>query len=567
MTPAIELRELTIGYRRRRRVSPVAAGLAATARRGELTVVLGPNGCGKSTLLRTLCGLQPAVDGQVLLDGTDLDRMSPAELARQVAVVLTDRVDAGLLSARELVGLGRIPHLGVTGRLAPDDETIIDSALTTVNAAHLADHPAAELSDGERQRVLTARALAQQPTVLVLDEPTAFLDVPSRAGLVEMLRGLARKHQLAIVLSTHELELALRMADRAWLLDATGALSDATPEELVLGGQISALFDGRILRFDADSGVFGMRHDGRSARIDATNPLGAALQRAAAREGWVHHESAEIVVTAPDPGRITVRAGGAPASAVTLGDLPTLLRTLPTDGRTCAPEVPTATLFAELSRLGPYFTVSTGPVDHGWQPVERLYTDPALLDGIIDRLAARIGTVERRVAVSTLFLGFAARLWSIGLGALAGNRLLADLAAEHLLFRETDGQIGLHIERPVAWDGDGLEPVLADMVLARHLGPLGAALRRGGPIAEQLLRGNAVSALFGAARVLDGNAPAGPGWQLARRLCDDERLSDAVRFAEAGYRRNSCCLYYRTRAGGLCGDCALTGSSIDRSRS
>lgn len=247
---AVELRDLAIGYRRRwRHTSTVAADLHARAHRGELTALLGPNGCGKSTLIRTLCGLQPALGGQVLFDGTDLAKITPSALAGRVAVVLTDRIDPGLLSTAELVGLGRLPQLGLSARMTAADHAVVDWALHAVNATHLAGRPAAELSDGERQRVLTARAIAQQPAVLVLDEPTAFLDVSARVGLVEMLHGLAREQQLAIVLSTHELELALRVADRAWLLDTTGTLRDGVPEEQVRAGEIAALFDCEALRF------------------------------------------------------------------------------------------------------------------------------------------------------------------------------------------------------------------------------------------------------------------------------------------------------------------------------
>jgi iron complex transport system ATP-binding protein len=214
-------------------------------------------------------------------------------------------------------------------------------------------------------------------------------------------------------------------------------------------------------------------------------------------------------------------------------------------------------LFAELAEIGPYFAVGTGPVDDGWRPVRQLCTDSALLDGIVNRVGARMDVAEQRVAASTFFLGFAARLWSIGLGALAGHRLLPDLDAGHLLFRERDGQIQLHIEDPVAWQGDDLEPMLAEMVLEWHLAPLSAALRGLGPISNKLLWGNAASALLGAARVFDRNATAGPGWQLARRLCADERLSAAIRFNGVSYRRTSCCLYYRAPRGGLCGDCSM----------
>jgi iron complex transport system ATP-binding protein len=190
---------------------------------------------------------------------------------------------------------------------------------------------------------------------------------------------------------------------------------------------------------------------------------------------------------------------------------------------TRASEAKTVALLAELSDIGAYFAVGTGPVDDGWRPVAQLYTDAALLGGLVGRMQARMDAAEQRVAASTFFLGFAARLWSIGLGALAGHRLLPDLAPEHLLFREAGGQIRLHIERPAAWRGDDVEPMLADMVLDRHLAPLTAALRRLGPISEKVLRGNAASALLG----------------------------------DAGYRRTSCCLYYRVPDGGLCGDCVL----------
>lgn len=213
-------------------------------------------------------------------------------------------------------------------------------------------------------------------------------------------------------------------------------------------------------------------------------------------------------------------------------------------------------ILAELSTVTPYFAVGTGPADDSWRPVRQLYTDTALLAGILDRVQARIEAAEQRVAASTFFLGFAARLWSIGLGALAGHRLLPDLAPDQLLFRETDGQLKLHIEQPVAWQ-DADPALLADMVLTVHVAPLTAALHQLGPISPKVLRGNAASALLSAARVFDRHTRSGSGWQLAQRLCA-EKLSDAVIFDAVGYRRTSCCLYYRTPGGGLCEECVLT---------
>ncbi|MCV7383582.1 ATP-binding cassette domain-containing protein [Mycolicibacter longobardus] len=565
MAPAVELADLAIGYRHRRRKVTVAAGLAAQARRGELTVLIGPNGAGKSTLIRTLAGLQPALGGRILLDGTDLTALPRDELARRVAVVLTERIDPGLLSARELVGLGRIPHLGLGARLRPSDEEIIDWALTATGARHLAARPAVELSDGECQRVLTARALAQQPGLLILDEPTAFLDVSSRAALFGLLRALARDQQLAVVLSTHDLELALRVADRVWLMDPAGTLVDTVGEELMLSGRIGEMFGNDTLSFDPAAGVFTFveRGDGRAARVAAPEPLRAALIRVMSREGWRiadPDESAEICLTATDPGAVTVhRATG--SEVRTLRDLPQHLRALPAGPHRCAPPDRVVSALAELADVSSYFAVSTGTVEGGgWRPVAELYTDRALLAGAVDRVQERIGTPDFRVAASTFFLGFAARLWSIGLGGLAEHGLLLDLGPDELWYSET----GLHLSNPIAWQGPDLQSRLADLVMSRHLTPLAAAVRRLGPISEKLLYGNAASAVLGAARALHHHrgAPLGgePCWDLARTVCTDERLTDAVRFNESDtdYRRTTCCLFYRTPGGGLCGDCALT---------
>lgn len=572
--PAVELAGLAIGYRNRRRPVTVAAGLAAQASRGELTVLIGPNGAGKSTLIRTLAGLQPALGGRVLLDGADLTALPRDELARRVAVVLTERIDPGFLSARELVGLGRIPHLGLGGRLRPADEQIIDWALAATGAQHLAARPAAELSDGECQRVLTARALAQQPGLLILDEPTAFLDVSSRAALFGLLRTLAREQQLAVVLSTHDLELALRVADRVWLMDPAGALLDAVGEELMLSGRIGEMFGNDTLRFDVASGMFELSsradRDGaaRTARVDADEPLRSALARVLSREGWEIGESAEIVLSASDPGTITVHSADT-EQVSSLRDLPQRLRALATSPHRCAPTQQTITALAELTSVSSYFAVSTGVADKAdWRPVAQLYSDPELLAGTLSHVQERIRASDLRVAASTFFLGYAARLWSIGLGGLAEHGLLIDLDPAQLCYAASAGTIQLHLTDPLAWQSstgsEALEVSLADMIVTQHLKPLVAAVRVITPISERLLLGNAASAALGAARALSWHHGADlatePSWALARRMCEHEYLNSAVCFSDSGtdYRRNSCCLFYRTPGGGLCGDCALT---------
>ncbi|MQA88031.1 MAG: ATP-binding cassette domain-containing protein [Streptosporangiales bacterium] len=234
------LRGLAVGYPRRgwRRRTPhtVLSGLFAHARPGELTVLLGPNGAGKSTLLRTLCGLQPPLAGWVCLDGADLRTMDRVRLARSLAVVLTERVDIALLTVRELVALGRHPYTPATGRLGEADGEVVARALETVGAGHLAGRRLSEISDGERQRVMIARALAQQPDLVLLDEPTAFLDVSGRAAIIALLGRLAREQGLTVVVSTHELNLALPVADVLWLIDRAGRLHVGTPDEMTRSG-------------------------------------------------------------------------------------------------------------------------------------------------------------------------------------------------------------------------------------------------------------------------------------------------------------------------------------------
>lgn len=250
-------RNLEIGYTRRQETPHVvASGLNLTMRAGDLVCLLGPNGAGKSTLLRTLSGAQQPLGGQVWLEGTNIATMSPRALARHVSVVLTERVEVGQLSAYALVALGRHPYTDWMGQLTPHDEAVVQQALEAVDAVALAERPIYELSDGERQRVLLARALAQEPRLLVLDEPTAFLDLPRRVDLMRLLRHLSHAGERAVLLSTHDLDLALRSADLLWLLDAAGTLHVDAPEQLVLNGAFAATFAREGVTFDMHRGTF-----------------------------------------------------------------------------------------------------------------------------------------------------------------------------------------------------------------------------------------------------------------------------------------------------------------------
>jgi iron complex transport system ATP-binding protein len=248
---------LTIGYKTSRKtIRCVASDISVSLQAGELVCLLGPNGAGKSTLLRSLAGMQPPISGEVRLLGENVYHLQPQNLAKRMSLVLTEKVDVGMLSAYTLVSLGRHPYTDWWGRLTPEDEAIVHWAIKSVGAVHLAQRQVSELSDGERQKIMIARALAQSPMVMLLDEPTAFLDLPRRVEIMQLLRQLARETNQAILLSTHDLDLALRLADKVWLLSTDGILQVGAPEDLVLSGAFADTFRSEGVEFDIFSWEF-----------------------------------------------------------------------------------------------------------------------------------------------------------------------------------------------------------------------------------------------------------------------------------------------------------------------
>lgn len=286
---------LEVGYRRKAVLGPLDLHLP----KGRLVCLLGANGAGKSTLIRTLSAMQRAVSGRIELDGQLLDSLTPAERARRMAVVLTDRVDPGVLNGFELAALGRYPHVGWAGRLNEHDRHIVAQALEHAGAAGLAAKAVANMSDGERQKVLLARALAQQPKVLILDEITAFLDLPRRIETLRLLQQLARERDLAILLSCHDLELALRCADLLWLIDPSQQLHCGAPEDLVLDGRLAQTFSSSGLHFDLERGEWGLATGpGRPVRLHASGITRVWTQRALQRIGYQETEGAGLHISA-----------------------------------------------------------------------------------------------------------------------------------------------------------------------------------------------------------------------------------------------------------------------------
>ena len=237
----IRLRNLGIGYKAKGNEKLVANDICADIHDGELTCLLGRNGIGKSTLLRTLCGFQPQLHGTVELVRDDGQRSKiESQTSKIIGVVLTEKPDVRNMTARELVELGRSPHTGFWGILTHDDRAAVNEALELVGIMTLADRKVHTLSDGERQKVMIAKALAQQTPVILLDEPTAFLDFPGKVDIMQLLLRLAHEQHKIILLSTHDIELALQMADRIWLMD-DGNIHIGTPRQLADDGTLDRL--------------------------------------------------------------------------------------------------------------------------------------------------------------------------------------------------------------------------------------------------------------------------------------------------------------------------------------
>lgn len=253
---------LAIGYKsRRKEQNCIKSAINLTLYKGELVCLIGPNGCGKSTLLRTISGLQPVLDGDVFIYNEPVDHLNPADLARQLSIVLTDQITVRHLSVFQVVALGRHPFTNWVGTLSPKDEAIVLNSLKSVNLLKFKDKNIGELSDGEKQRVMIAKALAQDTPVILLDEPTAHLDLPNRVEIIQLLHSLAQKTQKSILLSTHELDLALQAADRIWLMNYNGPVICGAPEDLILGGQMEETFRANSFSFNRQTGAFQMNHN------------------------------------------------------------------------------------------------------------------------------------------------------------------------------------------------------------------------------------------------------------------------------------------------------------------
>ena len=235
----LELEQLAVGYHGK----PLIADIAFSLMPGEIVTLIGPNGSGKTTILKSITRHLPSISGTVYVDGKSSRVLDGRTFATKMAVVLTDRVRPELMTCRELVAAGRYPYTGSFGRLTMRDREIVDNALAAVHATDIAQCDISAVSDGQRQRVMLARAICQEPEIIVLDEPTSFLDVRHKIELLEILRTMAKEQGISVLMSLHEIDLAQKVSDKIVCVKGERIAAYGTPDEIFTDVQIASLFE------------------------------------------------------------------------------------------------------------------------------------------------------------------------------------------------------------------------------------------------------------------------------------------------------------------------------------
>ena len=257
MSSLLKLKELETGfYHKKEKTVSLHKDLNYEVPEGRFIAVLGPNGAGKSTLLKTILGYRKALSGEILYGDDPLESLTVKELAKKVAVVLTDKPDETFLTVFDIVATGRYPYTGITGRLSEVDKKTIDDAVRMVGMEAFTERYFNRLSDGEKQKVMIARAVAQQTPLIILDEPAAYVDAPSKIEIMELLLSLSHTHGKGILMATHDLEAAVRFSDGLWLLGGNGEKAVGAPGELLENGMLNRFFDKEDIVLNKEKMIF-----------------------------------------------------------------------------------------------------------------------------------------------------------------------------------------------------------------------------------------------------------------------------------------------------------------------
>jgi iron complex transport system ATP-binding protein len=296
----IELDSLKIGYSSGNRSDPILPPLSASSSGGELIAVIGRNGIGKSTMLRTIAGLQSSLGGEVLISGKNISGYSKMELARKIGYISTEVIKVSNMSVFDLVALGRFPHTNWLGNLVQEDRLAIEYSITRTGLTALQNRNISEISDGERQKAMIARILAQDTDLMIMDEPTAFLDIASKYEVIMLMLELTRDGK-TIIFSTHDFNIALNQADRIWLM-LDDRLIEGAPEDLILRGEFEHLFESSIIKFNSTDGGFTLQKEPRgSVSVKGKGIMLKWTERALLRAGYTLSDSlSELTVRAPE---------------------------------------------------------------------------------------------------------------------------------------------------------------------------------------------------------------------------------------------------------------------------
>lgn len=277
---------LRIGYKAGGEEKVVLQDLNSTALRGELIAIIGKNGAGKSTLLRTITGLHRSLGGKIYFEGKNILDYSRMELAQKVGYISTEIVRASNMSVYDLVALGRFPYTNWTGRIDKENHRFIMEAIENAGMMPFRSRYIGELSDGERQRAMIARILAQDTGLMVMDEPTAFLDIGSKYEILHLMHNLAKTSGKTIIFSTHDLHMAISQADKIWLLSDLN-LMEGAPEDLMIQGDFDHIFDSSAVKYNSDHGTFTFRSDEKgSIYIEGEGILRHWTEKAVNRAGF-----------------------------------------------------------------------------------------------------------------------------------------------------------------------------------------------------------------------------------------------------------------------------------------
>ncbi len=258
--PTLSVSNASIGYCSKQTKHIVAENVSLRINRGEMVCLLGTNGCGKSTLIRSISGMQPLLSGSVSIEGSDLSLLTVEQRAKAMSVVFTESVSVANMSVKSIVALGRFPYTSWYGTMTAEDEQYVENAIQMVGLQDIADKDFSCLSDGEKQRTMIAKSLAQDTPFILLDEPTAHLDLPNRIETMLLLRKLAHETNKAILLSTHELELALHVADTVWLMQKGGTIEIGSPQELVQKHSFATAFPKKVFEIELVNSDFVFKY-------------------------------------------------------------------------------------------------------------------------------------------------------------------------------------------------------------------------------------------------------------------------------------------------------------------